>query len=107
MRRLTRHVSVTAHKDDESQAQFSEESRLMKKPNYSHSCSFTLYYRSSFRSVSVQATGEVRPAVDTAHFTHTLGLYIAVMGVRTWGKWGQLTPPGKMDEKLKSEMFIF
>jgi len=25
------------------------------------------------------------------------------MGVRTWGKWGQLTLPGKMDEKLKSE----
>jgi len=86
MQRLTRHVSVTAHKDDESPAQFSEESRLMKKPNYSHSCSFTLYYRSSFRSVSVQATGDVRPAVDTAHFTHT------VMGFRTWGKWGQLTP---------------
>jgi len=25
------------------------------------------------------------------------------MGVRTWGKWGQMTLPGKMDEKLKSE----
>jgi len=23
------------------------------------------------------------------------------------GKWGQLTPCGKMDEKLKSEIFIF
>jgi len=25
------------------------------------------------------------------------------MRISTLGKWGQLTPPGKMDEKLKSE----
>jgi len=25
------------------------------------------------------------------------------MGVRTWGEWGQLNPPGKMDEKSKSK----
>ena len=91
MRRLTRHVSVTAHKDDESAVQrrksFNEKAKLFTQL-FVH----VILPFSSFRSVSVQATGDVRPAVDTAHFTHTLGLYIAVMGVRTWGKWGQLTP---------------
>jgi len=52
--------------------------------------------------------GKANFSLKCTHYNHSLWHWTENKALTAWasahrGKWGQLTPPGKMDEKLESE----